>query len=162
MEIQIITKKVKGWLLPFVIIKGTKTNWVLKIKIKNFTGQEKINYTWILRYGQNYANVMTGSTKELKIQPEQLLKWSFIPYQSGEQKLELLITGLDPLKDIVLDDYRSKISIQSNKLPLINYTVRYHRVFEVEKSREMFLFLFAIASAIGAFFEILSFFLARS
>ena len=162
MEIQIITKKVQGLIHPFAIFARTTTKWVLQVKIKNFTGQEKINYTWSLRSGQKYPQTVIGSTKELKIQPEQILKWSFKPYQSGEQRLELIIDGLDHQKDKVLDDYGSQILIQQNKLPLLSYSVIYGWVFEVQKYRDIFLFWFAIVSTIGAIFEILSYFLPRA
>ena len=164
MEIQISTQKIKGRFFrnllqsPFAIFKGHLANWSLHVTMKNFTGQENITYRWGLNYGSTYPNSLRGSKFTLKIQPEQILNWSFIPIQSGEQQLELLIFGFDPTEDIVLDDYGSIIESHPSDIYPGPF-VRYVRVFEVEPFRDIFLFWFAIVSTIGAIFEILTFFL---
>ncbi len=165
MEIQITTKKVKGRVLrnriesPLGIFKGNTAKWVIQVKIKNYIGQEKIGYHWVLKFGPTQKEFIIEPKRKLEIQPEQLLHWSFIPSLSGLQNLQLLIIGLDSKRDRVLDDYGRHIEFSKNINLKGALAICYHWWFEVGTFRDQILFWFAIVSTVGAIFEILTFFL---
>lgn len=155
MEIQIITKKIKSRMIrnlfpsPAIFEKNI-AHWVLHIKMKNFTGQEIINVQPSLLYGEGFKRFFTGSRKPLDIKEEQKITiWRFISYESGKSQLQLMIDGLDPEQDVILDDYRSRIRF-------IRGQVIYLITFNVYSFLEYSILWFAFISAIGAITEIIN------
>lgn len=155
-EIKIITKKIKGrfirnFLPSPAIFENNLTHCVLKIKIINFTGQEIVNIQPRLRFGEDFNRRLIGSKKSLDIKNEkEFTVWNFKPYESGKNRLELWIYGLDPKNDLVLDDFDSQLKFYNGKV------VVYQRTFNVYSFTDYIIFWFAIISTIGAIAEIIN------
>jgi len=56
--------------------------------------------------------VTVGSHQRISLnKKEQDVIWDFIPHESGHNKIQLILEGLDINRDVVLDEYGSHIPI---------------------------------------------------
>ena len=106
-------------------------------------------------FGENFNRTIVGSRRALAVIEEQDFVWNFIPYESGINQFQLIIYGLDPDHDFVLDDYNSRIQFNNEGL------VIYSKTFNVYSFTEYLLFWFAVISTIGAIAEIINLILAH-
>jgi hypothetical protein len=81
---------------------------------------------------------------------EQKLPWPIRPYEAGTNEITLIIDGLNPSQDILLDDYGTQLPITPGG------QCTYSRGFTVYSVIEYLVIWLALIAALGAVAEIAS------